>query len=1090
MDQNPKSEVTEGPGAEDASKTDLPTGDFMSSASSLGTATASSAAGADPTTFLAPPQLPDEIGRLARYRVLKELGAGGMGMVFLAEDMDLQRPVALKVMLPEVAAKQEAGKRFLREARTVASIKNDHVVTIHQVGEFAGIPYLAMEFLQGSSLSDWLKTQRKLSVSEIVRIGKEAALGLAAAHEKGLVHRDIKPANIWLEAPHQRVKILDFGLARQQSAGDNLTHSGAILGTPAYMAPEQAQGKAVDGRCDLFSLGCVLYRMATGEQAFQGETVMAILMALATIDPAPASTVRKDLPPALDKLIERLLSKDPANRPASAREVADELARIDRQIDGTILASANIELPWPVSLPATVARTPTNKSRGKGLYIGAMALAAAAVLTWQFVLPMLNNTETKQVSPKEVVEKDLPKENQAPSPKVETPKLELMPKEPLLASLDKLSPDEIPASEKFSWQPKELVAVIGQHAGRQWSAVNAITVSWDGKWIASTGDFGELHFWDAATLEHKFFLPRIASNGGVSAVFLPGGFQVIFADYYGGLHLVDGSAGLPRLLPWPPKTKASDIKSAARYGLQCTSDGKTLVGTHGKSIWVWELAGGAPRLRYTHYLSHDPPSGGIATSLAAKAGLMAHVDGNRTVLSDPTQLAFKEMAALEHQETPRSVRLTEDASKMVVGFERKFAIFHWDGMKWDQGEEFSSQLSPYLQLSPDGKRMVLGIDIPEVWNLEGKRPEMIGKLQLFPPGSGKVHYKFAFTPDSKKLVAGGGDGLMHLWDIENKPRRMDNADAKLVPLRSSNASSQLEWITSTGLFGFVNREYQSFTWDLTDRRPRPWAGITWDTAAKTVVGMSPKGNFLVVWNPVLTKLEILKRAAMNWEVLATVPAKGFFMDRPVMFDDAESKLYYVLNERLHCWDLQSPIREKPMSEIRLARYQHIVLSPNGRWLSVVKENTPYSLSLWDLQNDPPKLVMELKGRVRKQAFSPNGEWFAWASESGGYSVDIWDLRGEKPQEVMKHYPKGGSINGLSFSPDNKTLAVADNSALSTLEVPEMKVKYRWESPGALLDVVYCPDGRHVITHNGNGTFYVLRLAPRPATNRTGEPTGR
>ncbi len=278
--------------------------------------------------FLAPPQAADELGRLGPYRVLQVLGAGGMGVVFRAEDPQLQRIVALKAMLPALAASASARQRFVGEARAAAAIKHDHIVTIHQVGEDRGVPFLAMEFLEGEPLDARLERQGKLAVADVVAIGREIALGLAAAHKRGLIHRDIKPANIWLEAETARVKILDFGLARAVGQENHLTQLGAIIGTPAYMAPEQAQGGSLDARCDLFSLGCVLYRLATGEPAFRGNDVVSMLLAVATERPRPPQELEATLPPELSKLIMDLLAKNPDGRPASAHAVAEALERL------------------------------------------------------------------------------------------------------------------------------------------------------------------------------------------------------------------------------------------------------------------------------------------------------------------------------------------------------------------------------------------------------------------------------------------------------------------------------------------------------------------------------------------------------------------------------------------------------------------------------------------------------------------------------------------------------------------------------------------------------------------------------------------
>jgi hypothetical protein len=282
--------------------------------------------------FLTPARVPDELGRLGPYRVLQVLGAGGMGVVFRAEDPQLARLVALKAMLPALAISETARERFLREARATAAIKHDHIVTIYQVGEDHDVPFLAMEFLEGESLDVRLKREGKLPVADVLRIGREIALGLEAAHKRELIHRDIKPANIWLEAETGRVKILDFGLVRAVGQENQLTQQGDIVGTPAYMAPEQAQGQSVDHRSDLFSLGGVLYRMATGEPAFRGTTMVSTLLAVTTANPRPPHELEPGLPRPLSTLIVSLLAKQPDERPPSARAVADALQELEEHV--------------------------------------------------------------------------------------------------------------------------------------------------------------------------------------------------------------------------------------------------------------------------------------------------------------------------------------------------------------------------------------------------------------------------------------------------------------------------------------------------------------------------------------------------------------------------------------------------------------------------------------------------------------------------------------------------------------------------------------------------------------------------------------
>lgn len=279
--------------------------------------------------FLTPPEDGRGIGRLGPYRILEQIGSGGMGAVFRAEDPQLQRPLALKVMRAHSLTSPGAHERFLIEARAVAKLKHDNVVTIYQVGEDRGVAFIAMELLEGESLESLLTRERRLTIAKACQIGKEAALALSAAHSAGLVHRDIKPANLWLESITNRIKVLDFGLARAAESASHLTTSGAILGTPAYMAPEQARGEPVDARTDLFSLGVVLYRAITGQNPFRGTSSVATLMEVTTHTPPNPRSFCADVPPELSALVMKLIAKVPDDRPSTAREVFEALATIE-----------------------------------------------------------------------------------------------------------------------------------------------------------------------------------------------------------------------------------------------------------------------------------------------------------------------------------------------------------------------------------------------------------------------------------------------------------------------------------------------------------------------------------------------------------------------------------------------------------------------------------------------------------------------------------------------------------------------------------------------------------------------------------------
>jgi serine/threonine protein kinase len=298
----------------------------------------------------------ESIDPIGPYQIQKRLGRGGMGVVYQAYDSALRRVVAIKFLSPRLAVMPLARARFTREAQAAAAINHPNVVTIHAIGEYEGLPYLVMEYVAGVTLAERVNREGMLQLKSILRIGIQMARGLAAAHSQGSVHRDIKPANVLLESGIDRVKITDFGLACVTSEPWRLTASGVLLGTPAYMSPEQAGGAAVDHRSDLFSLGSVLYHLCTGETPFPGPTVKAILGAVRERQPRPIRDMNPDISRALENHIGRLLAKNPDDRFASASELvrtlAGELAVLQGMKPDQSVDDPDSELDSPEPLPA------------------------------------------------------------------------------------------------------------------------------------------------------------------------------------------------------------------------------------------------------------------------------------------------------------------------------------------------------------------------------------------------------------------------------------------------------------------------------------------------------------------------------------------------------------------------------------------------------------------------------------------------------------------------------------------------------------------------------------------------------------------
>jgi Tol biopolymer transport system component/serine/threonine protein kinase len=280
------------------------------------------------------------VGRtLSHYRILEEIGRGGMGEVYLAEDTALDRKVALKVLPPELANNDDRRARFTREAKALAALNHPNIVTIHSVESTDGVDFITMEFVRGKTLTELLQ-RNGLPLDRFFEIAIPLADAVAAAHHVGISHRDLKPANVMVSGDG-RVKVLDFGLAKLQEVPDaavtglpthTVTQEGRIVGTLGYMSPEQAEGRRVDGRSDLFSLGVVFYEMLTGERPFRGDTPTALLASILRDTPPPAGSLNPAIPRELDRIVNRCLAKDMSQRIQTALDVRNQLEEVKADV--------------------------------------------------------------------------------------------------------------------------------------------------------------------------------------------------------------------------------------------------------------------------------------------------------------------------------------------------------------------------------------------------------------------------------------------------------------------------------------------------------------------------------------------------------------------------------------------------------------------------------------------------------------------------------------------------------------------------------------------------------------------------------------
>ncbi len=275
---------------------------------------------------------------IAHYRVISRLGEGGMGAVYLADDMKLGRHVALKVLPASLAADPERMRRFVQEARLASALTHPNVAYIYEIGEAPDLWFLAMEYVEGETLSARL-SRGQATLSELLSISVQVADALDEAHSKGIVHRDIKPSNLML-TPRGYVKVLDFGLAKLAVPNNHdetqlITDRGVVLGTVAYMSPEQALGRDVDHRTDLFSLGVVLYEMATARLPFSGATMSETMARILNSQPEALARFNYDIPEGLERVVRKCLEKDRERRYQTARELVVDLKNLERDSSGS-----------------------------------------------------------------------------------------------------------------------------------------------------------------------------------------------------------------------------------------------------------------------------------------------------------------------------------------------------------------------------------------------------------------------------------------------------------------------------------------------------------------------------------------------------------------------------------------------------------------------------------------------------------------------------------------------------------------------------------------------------------------------------------
>jgi WD40 repeat protein len=1012
--------------------------------------------------FPGPPTPLGPMGQLESYHIVGELGQGAFGLVFKAYDEQLDRIVALKVLRPELAASARDRTRFEAEARKAAAVTHDHVVAIHRVGSTPDfpLPYFVMEYIDGESVSSRLERQGALGPREASVIVHQAALGLAAAHVRGLVHRDVKPSNILLERTTGRAKITDFGLARALEARtEQLTQTGGIVGTPPYMSPEQVVSpQAIDRRSDVYSLGAVLYEMLTGEPPFRGQNHMVFQQVIHE-EPRPPRRLNDAIPGDLETICLHCLRKEPDKRYRDAAALAEDLRRFlaREPIQARPVGAWERTVKWARRRPAIAALLT--------LVVVVTALGFGLV-TWQWrqaeaarrgeantakMLLIKNYTRNIGLAGSEF---DSGNVGRAQALLDECPEEMRGWEWHYLKRLSQASPVAFPWGERRG---------LGHATDMAFSPA-------DGRLLAAPSGLKNIKIWDTSTGREVVTLT--GHDGRVLRLaFSPDGRLLASGSEDKTVKVWRQNSNLPLGAPPSWQLAATCPHDGRVHGLIFSPDSTYLASTsEDNCVRVWEtrsFADGRFAAIFQKFhgcfiqkrlvnIAFSPNSQFLASGAEEYSVIVWEVKTGREAHN----------LRGHHREPIFSVAFSADGLRL--------ASKGWDGLVivWDlttgqpafaplgQGDGQAS-LAWSMAFSPDGRRLALG----------GGHHN--GTVTLYDALTGQIVHTLhghteriacvAFTPDGRRLVSASDDKTIRIWDTETGEELLTLHghtnlvgrvlfDARGWRLASSSEDGTVRIWDGTPLDESVNSHVQTLRTD---------AGIVYSVAFSrdsrwlaSAGGQVGQPGDLKVWDfatgreasALLGHTDRVFSLAFGpppENLLATCSADG-----TVRFWDAGT----------------AQEKGAPLKGFRGGAIHSMALSPDGRRLATCDSH--HTAQLWDLTTGQTVILEGHQGFVYSVVFSPNGKLIATAGVDG--TVRLWD--GTTGKEVRPPFGEGEhatQVRSVVFNPDSDLVASADTDGkVLTWNAATGSVQYRFAGDGEyVLGLGFSPDGRRLAVAN-------------------------